>query len=147
MSQITKILSQKIVENRQKIEDFFAENFSKTPALFYNSVDLRHSGIKIAPVDTNCFPAGFNNLSDPSKKIAKKIADEFFCKNFPAAKKILIIPENHTRNLRYLENILNLQEIISDKREFLIGTLIPEIKEKTVFALENKGSITQDRTY
>ena len=29
---------------------------------FYASVDLRNSGFKLAPVDTNLFPGGFNNL-------------------------------------------------------------------------------------
>ena len=27
------------------------------------SVDLRNSGFKLAPVDTNLFPGGFNNLN------------------------------------------------------------------------------------
>ena len=30
---------------------------------FYCSVDLRNAGYKLAPVDTNLFPAGFNNLN------------------------------------------------------------------------------------
>ncbi|MGT2492998.1 glutamate--cysteine ligase [Cupriavidus basilensis] len=29
---------------------------------FYCSVDLRNAGFKLAPVDTNLFPGGFNNL-------------------------------------------------------------------------------------
>jgi glutamate--cysteine ligase len=101
MQKITEILAQKISENREKISDFFAKKFTATPPLFYNSVDLRHNGAKIAPVDTNCFPAGFNNLSKDSKAKAKKIADEFLQKYFPSAKKMLIVPDSHTRNLRY----------------------------------------------
>jgi len=123
MQKITEILTQKITQNREKISEFFAKKFSQHPALFYNSVDLRHNSVKIAPIDTNCFPAGFNNLSEPSKELAKKIADDFLNKNFPGAKKILIIPENHTRNLRYLYNIKNLQEILAASREVKIGTL------------------------
>lgn len=140
--QITEILSQKISANRQKIADFFAQKFSQHSPLFYNSVDLRHSGFKIAPVDTNCFPAGFNNLSDESREYAKKVTDEFFNKNFPGAKKILIIPENHTRNFRYFENLHRLQEIIADKREVLIATLVPEFKEKTTLTAEHGAPIT-----
>ncbi|MES2961780.1 MAG: glutamate--cysteine ligase [Pseudomonadota bacterium] len=137
MQKITAILSQKISENHQKIEDFFAQKFRENPPLFYNSVDLRHSEIKIAPVDTNCFPAGFNNLSDISQEKAKTIADDFFATYFPDAKKILILPESHTRNLRYLDNIFYLQEILSAKREVIVGTLSEEILEKTVIDLEN----------
>ncbi len=140
MQKITEILFQKISENRQKIEDFFEEKFKKTPAIFYNSVDLRHSDFKIAPVDTNCFPAGFNNLSDKSLIKAKNIFKEFLAKNFPGSKNILLIPENHTRNLRYLENIFNLKNILGENA--IIGSLIPDLLEKTTIALESGHSIT-----
>ena len=140
MSKITEILSQKISDKNQAIEDFFAKKFQQYPQLFYNSVDLRHSGFKIAAIDTNCFPAGFNNLSSASKEKAKIIADDFFSKNFPDATRVLIISESHTRNLRYLKNIVNLQEIISDKKEVIIGTLIAELTEKTEIDLEDGSS-------
>lgn len=137
MQKITEILARKITANSDKIESWFEKSFEKHPALFYNSVDLRHSGFKIAPIDTNCFPAGFNNLSEISKQRAKSIADEFLKRNFPDAKNILIIPENHTRNLRYLENVRVLQEIISDSRQVVVGTLIEEIEEVLKIDLEN----------
>ncbi len=141
MQKITEILFEKISKNRDKIDQFFAEKFSENPPLFYNSVDLRNNGLKIAPVDTNCFPAGFNNLSPDSKNYAKKVADEYLNKNFPDAKKILIIPENHTRNLRYWQNIKNLWEILADKREVKIGTLIEEVVDEIEFELEDGGLI------
>jgi glutamate--cysteine ligase len=139
---ITEILAQKINEKRPEIAAFFKENFAKYPPIFYNSVDLRHNDFKIAPVDTNCFPAGFNNLSDESKIVAKKVADDFLEKHFPEARKLILIPENHTRNLRYFENIKNLEEILSHKREVKIATLNPEIKEITNFNLESGRQIT-----
>ncbi len=137
MQKITEILLQKISVKSDVIENWFAEKFKNNPVLIYNSVDLRHAFFKIAPVDTNCFPAGFNNLSEISKEQAKKIADEFFNKNFPSAKRILITPESHTQNLRYLKNVLDLQEILSAKREVLIGSLIEDLKEVTQIDLED----------
>jgi glutamate--cysteine ligase len=142
MQQITELLAQKISENRQAICDFFKEKFTQAPAIFYNSVDLRHSSLKIAPVDTNCFPAGFNNLSDESKNLAKKNADEFLNQHFPGAKKILLIPENHTRNLRYLENVKNLEEILSDKREVRIASVSPQVTQISEISLEDGRKIT-----
>ncbi len=136
MSKITEILSQKINSNYALIENWFEEKFTQTPPLFYNSTDLRHNGIKITPVDTNCFPAGFNNLSEFSHKKAKDITDEFLAKYFPDAKKILIIPENHTRNLRYLENVRNLQNLLNS-REVVVGSISEEIKETVKIDLEN----------
>ncbi len=142
MQKITEILSKKITANRQKIAGFFAEKFSKNLPLFYNSVDLRHSGFKIAPVDTNCFPSGFNNLSAASREKAKLVTADFLQNNFPTVKKILILAESHTRNSRYFENILSLQEIIGSSKEVVIGSLIPHLKEKTALNLENGHSIT-----
>jgi len=134
---IIEILWQKFSDNLDKIEDFFAENFAKYPALFYNSTDLRHSGFKIAPVDTNCFPAGFNNLSEESKEEAKKIALNYLDKHFPDAKRIIILPENHTRNLRYLKNVLDLADILSVNREVIVGSLSEEITEKITLEIDN----------
>mgnify|MGYP000414421198 CR=1 FL=1 len=133
-------LLSKIIKNKQVIEDFFNKKFSQNPALLYNSIDLRHSGFKIAPVDTNCFPAGFNNLSLTSKEIAKKLADDFLTKNFGDVQNILLIPENHTRNLRYLENVLALKNILN--RNVEIGSLIADLQDKTTIDLENNQSIT-----
>jgi glutamate--cysteine ligase len=131
-------LLEKIEKHQLQIDQFFQSKL-KNP-LFYNSVDLRHSGFKIAPVDVNCFPAGFNNLSLSSKEDAKKTVDRFLNVNFAQASKILILPENHTRNLRYLENVLALQEIIADggKREVKIGSLIADIEDVLTIDLENE---------
>lgn len=141
MQKISELLFQRITENKQQVEDFFAKHFSKQSANFYNSCDLRNSGFKIAPVDTNCFPAGFNNLSPDSVEIAKKVAGNFLEKYFPDAKKIIIVPENHTRNLRYLENILALKKIISQNKEVIIGSLLDEIKVKTTIDISDSSKI------
>ena len=45
------------------IETWFRKKWQETPAPLTSSVDLRHAGFKLAPVDTNLFPAGFNNLN------------------------------------------------------------------------------------
>lgn len=143
MSQLIDVLSQKILTKSNLVNDWFLAKFKETPASFYNSVDLRHSNFKIAPVDTNAFPAGFNNLSENSKIKAKKIASDFIAKNFPNSKKILIIPENHTRNLRYLENVLNLKEILqTSDNQVVIGSMIEEIDSELTIDLENNKKIT-----
>ena len=51
------------LEHQAKIEAWFRQQWLITPAPFYGSVDLRNAGFKLAPVDTNLFPAGFNNLN------------------------------------------------------------------------------------
>ena len=55
-------IHEKIINNYQKIEGWFRNQWLKYPPPFYSSIDIRNSGFKIAPIDTNLFPAGFNNL-------------------------------------------------------------------------------------
>src|SRR6266566_2179445 len=56
-------LETELLANQIAIEQWFRSRFRERPAPFYCSVDLRNSGFKLAPVDTNLFPAGFNNLN------------------------------------------------------------------------------------
>ena len=107
------------------IETWFRHQWHQTPAPFYASVDLRNAGIKIAPVDTNLFPAGFNNLNPAFMPLciqAIQSAIEHIC---PEANQVLLIPENHTRNTFYMENIATLQDIIQKAGfEIRIGSLL-----------------------
>lgn len=94
------------------IEGWFRHQWQQTPAPFYTSTDLRNAGFKLAPVDTNLFPAGFNNLNPAFMPLciqAIQSAVEHIC---PHANQILLLPESHTRNTFYLENIATLQDII-----------------------------------
>jgi glutamate--cysteine ligase len=143
MSKIIELITTKINKHQCDIADFFNQKFNNKFLNFYNSVDLRHCGYKIASVDTNCFPAGFNNLDNSDIEIAKKYVQDFFKQNFSKPiSKIILIPENHTRNLKYLENIARLQEILSSYAITKIGSLNEEIIKPTDFVLENQQTIT-----
>ena len=143
MSEIQRLLLDKINNNQSLIDNWFEEKFSAKNSLIYNSVDLRHSGFKIVPVDNNCFPAGFNNLNKDSQHLASEFIHEFFSKNHSNVKKILLIPENHTRNLKYLENVLVLKSIIenSGKIKVEIGSLIEDLDDDFVIDLEENHQI------
>lgn len=105
-----------------EISAWFEAAFRETPPPFYASVDLRHSGFKIVPVDTNLFPAGFNNISDAARARASIGFKRHLAAHFPQARKILLLAENHTRNLGYLENLHVLQKLLADAgAEVVIG--------------------------
>lgn len=78
----------------------------------YSSVDIRDSGLKLAVVDTNLFPAGFNNLCEHGMADSVRFMREAILRRAPDGKDILIIAEEHTRNTWYLENVRILQQII-----------------------------------
>lgn len=125
-------VEQKLLDNKATIESWFRCQFRNTPAPFYASVDLRNAGFKLAPVDTNLFPAGFNNLHPDLRPLAIHAVQngiERFC---PVTDGVLIIPENHTRNLYYLENLCTLANLISDAGYAVrIASLNPDIQHPT----------------
>ena len=77
-----------------------------------SSVDIRNAGFKIAVVDTNVFPAGFNNLCNNFSKIAAQNFKKYFETLNPGAKKILVIPEAFTRNWNYMEHLKALEKLL-----------------------------------
>lgn len=107
-------LKKLLAERGSEVQAWFGGASNNTMPFFYNSVDLRHSGYKIAPVDTNIFPAGFNNLNEYERARAVKQTRAFFDKYYPDVKKILLVPEDHTRNTFYLENVGVLSGILKE---------------------------------
>lgn len=125
-------LEKVFLNNSAKIEAWFRQQFRETPAPFYASVDLRNAGYKLAPVDTNLFPAGFNNIHPDLRPLAVQAIQQAITQACPIADGVLIIPENHTRNTYYLENLCSLSQLIeSAGYEVHIGSINPEITEVT----------------
>ena len=123
-------LERHLLQHQTQVESWLREQWLLTPAPFYASVDLRNAGFKLAPVDTNLFPAGFNNLNSSFMPLcihAVQAAIEHVC---PRAKKVLIVAENHTRNLFYLESLETLREIFEKAGvEVRIGNLRDDLNE------------------
>jgi len=105
-------LEQHFLANQTDIERWFRLEWQHSPAPFYASVDLRNAGFKVAPVDTNLFPAGFNNLNPAFLPLCVQAVQAAIEQIDPGLEKILIIAENHTRNLFYLESLCTLQDIL-----------------------------------
>ena len=123
-------LEQKILDAQVSIESWFREQWQKTPPPFYGSVDLRNAGFKLAPVDTNLFPAGFNNLNPEMMALCVQAVQSTMAEKCACARRLLVIPESHTRNLFYFENLAMLCEILARAGfEVRVGSLIPELTE------------------
>ncbi|MGE4232786.1 MAG: glutamate--cysteine ligase [Bacteriovoracia bacterium] len=94
----------------KRIEDIISVNRKGEP--FYSSIDIRDSGFKLAPVDANLFPAGFNNVCDDDIENSKTLVKETLTAHLGfLPKKIAILPEAHTKNRFYADNLLNLKQV------------------------------------
>lgn len=103
----------RLLERAADIESWFRQQWLATPPPFYCSVDLRNAGFKLAPVDTNLFPAGFNNLNPAFAPLCVHALQSAFERLMPSACGVLLVPENHTRNTYYLESVAVLQHLIT----------------------------------
>ncbi|MES2069390.1 MAG: glutamate--cysteine ligase [Pseudomonadota bacterium] len=129
-------LEKKILQATPSIERWFRLEWQEHTPPFYCSVDLRNSGFKLAPVDTNLFPGGFNNLSTEMLPLAVQAAMAAIEKYCPDAKNLLLIPERHTRNSFYLQNLARQMQIFRQTGlNVRLGTLDEDIKEPTPIEL------------
>lgn len=107
-------INEKITERSAQIQGWMEEHSNKVLVPLYTSVDLRVSKHKIAPVDTNVFPSGFNNLSEYCRTHTAYLFKQHFSIKYPKVRKILIIPELNTRNPYYWENIFVIQSMLEN---------------------------------
>jgi glutamate--cysteine ligase len=136
-------LEKHLLDEQPRIEQWLRRQWRETPAPFYSSVDLRNAGFKLAPVDTNLFPAGFNNLNPAFRPLgvqAIQTSVEHIC---PTARGILLVPENHTRNLHYFENLSTLIDMLSMAGlQVRVGSLLPEVTSPQTIALASGRQVT-----
>jgi len=136
-------LEQRVLDSMPAIERWFRLEWMEHTPPFYTSVDVRNSGFKLAPVDTNLFPCGWNNLTPEMLPLAVQAAMAAIEKICPEARNLLVVPENHTHNTFYLSNLLQLKRIFHQAGlNVRFGSLNPEIKEPTSFNVPNGEAIT-----
>ena len=136
-------LEQRVLDSTPAIERWFRLEWMEHTPPFYCSVDIRNAGFKLAPVDTNLYPGGWNNLTPAMLPLAVQSAMAAIEKICPEAKNLLLIPENHTRNTFYLSNVAQLQRIFHMAGlNVRIGSVSPDIKETTVIDLPNGEQVT-----
>ncbi len=137
-----RALERTFLDRATAIEQWFRAQWQEHTPPFYSSVDLRNAGFKLAPVDTNLFPGGFNNLNPAFLPLCVQAAMSAIEKICPEAKNLLLIPESHTRNLPYLANVMRLATIFERTGLTVrIGTLIPDITTPTPIELPDGGQL------
>jgi glutamate--cysteine ligase len=136
-------LEQRVLDSMPAIERWFRLEWMEHTPPFYTSVDVRNAGFKLAPVDTDLFPSGWNNLTPSMLPLAVQAAMAAIEKICPEARNLLIIPENNTRNTFYLSSLAQLRRVFHMAGlNVRIGSISPDVKKNTTIELPNGESIT-----
>ena len=135
-------LEQRVLDSMPAIERWFRLEWMEHTPPFYSAVDVRNAGFKLAPVDTNLFPAGWNNLTPAMLPLAVQAAMASIEKICPEARNLLLIPENSADSTFYLSSLVQLRRIFHMAGlNVRIGSIDPAIKKTTTIELPNGESI------
>ncbi len=136
-------LEQRVLDSMPAIERWFRLEWMEHTPPFYSSVEVRNAGFKLAPVDTNLFPDGWNNLSPEMLPLAVQAAMAAIEKICPEARNLLLIPENRSTNTFYLSSLAQLRRIFHMAGlNVRLGSIDPAIKKTTTFELPGGESVT-----
>lgn len=136
-------LEQRILDSMPAVERWFRLEWMEHTPPFYSSVDIRNAGFKLAPVDTNLYPGGWNNLTPEMLPLAVQAAMAAIEKICPEAKNLLVIPESNARNTFYLSNVAQLQRIFRMAGlNVRVGSIDPAIKKTTTVELPTGDTVT-----
>jgi len=136
-------LEQRVLDSMPAIERWFRLEWMEHTPPFYSAVDVRNAGFKLAPVDTNLYPAGWNNLTPEMLPLAVQAAMAAIEKICPEARNLLLIPENRATDTFYLSSLAQLRNIFHMAGlNVRIGSIDPAIKKTTMVELPNGETVT-----
>ena len=99
-------------EKRQQIMEWFVTKRAEVTLPIYGSVDIRDADWKVAVVDANHFPAGFNNISKEDEPLISQLLREHINKMHKGCTWVHLYPESHTRNPAYAENVSTIKRLL-----------------------------------
>ena len=136
-------LEARVLESMPPIERWFRLEWMEHTPPFYTSVDLRNAGFKLAPVDTDLFPAGFNNLTNEMLPLAVQAAMAAIEKICPEAKNLLLIPKPRTADPFYLSSVQRLMQIFTQAGlNVRLGSLDEALKKPLKLLAPDGGEVT-----
>lgn len=112
------------INTKAEFEQFMCHNWiavnklidswqAEVPQPTYSSVDVRESHTKYAPVDHNLYPAGWNNICNKDYYRGHAFFKAVLEREVPGTKNIALVPESHTKNRWYLDNIYQLRNTLA----------------------------------
>jgi glutamate--cysteine ligase len=109
---VNRLLQNKIVGRSAQIDEWLRALEKDVP--LFMSADIRDAGFKISSIDANLYPAGFNNLDPSFHPLAiEHLKAALVHYGVNPGGRLLLVSEEHTRNLFYLENIHALTRLLT----------------------------------
>ena len=124
-----------IIAHLSETKDWFEGKIKNRFVPFYTSFDIRDSSFKVAPVDANVFPAGFNNICDVDRMKASLLMGEYLKSRYPEVSVILLLAEEHRTNLYYWDNIYIIKSLI-EKNGYKVKVCVPGVEIQAPETLE-----------
>lgn len=120
---ICKSLHESFVSKNEQLCRWYANKASGLAVPIYSSYDIRDSGFKVANVDGNIYPAGFNNICPTDKDYSIEVFAKYLDRHYDGrAARILLVTEEHTNNPYYWENVLTIKSLLeSSGRKVMIA--------------------------
>ena len=136
LSQSLQKSAHELLHHKESIELWFKNRICPKP--FYASMDIRQSCHKVACCDTNLYPAGWNHIHPNNfHKVEIQLR-----RAIPKPSHLLLVPEAHTTNMGYFENIEALvQHLEAAGHHITVGSTIPYLQQKTSIHLPSKKQL------
>ncbi len=106
--------NERLLERQGEVADWMGQHRNRISLPIYTSVDMRSAGFKISPVDTNLYPAGFNNLCTYYNEECTISFQKYISSHYKHVNKILVLSEANTRNKYYAENLKSLLSMLEE---------------------------------
>lgn len=129
-------IHEKIIKNYEKLTTWYENKTSKNFLPFYSSYDIRDANFKLANIDGNIFPAGFNNICHVDKEHAPDLIKNFVQKHYGDVKKILLVTEDHLKNKYYWDNVISLKTMIN-QAGFEVKLGMPALSDVELMTIES----------
>ncbi len=104
---------QQILKKMDRLCAWYESESSALELPFYSSYDIRDSSFKVTNVDANIYPAGFNNICPTDRDHAPDLVKRYLTRHYPNAQKILLITEDHLKNMYYWGNVYAILELLT----------------------------------
>ena len=136
---INSKLHENFCKKHKQLCDWYSEETRKISFPIYSSYDVRDSLNKIAIVDANIYPAGFNNICPQDDENVPELFSNYVLKHYGSAvKKIALVTETHTNNAYYLENVRKIKTLL-ERAGFEILLCMPTKFEKPFVGTTSSG--------